>query len=124
MKISLFFLPLFSFSVPIPSFIIPLTLPSPPPLQVADSSSHSVAVEVGPAVVKVSQGLHHTLSLALHAWRDTLDRCLSWRRSGETGEVGEVLDVATTRCTLIPNYYIICNDTNEDLIIGQVTSFV
>ena len=88
----------------------------------ADGPSLTLAVKMDPAVVKLSQGLHYTVSVALHAWKDMMHRYVSWRRGGGGEMESEAQDlVGTTVPTLLPNYFIVCNDTNKDLIIGQVS---
>ena len=65
-----------------------------------------VTLKCSPAVVRWSQGLLHTTSLALHTWTNE-----------ELGEGGG------ERERTILNHYILCNDTLQDLHFGQV-SFV
>lgn len=71
------------------------------------SSEHTVAVKCSPAVVRVSQGLVHTTTLAAHAWSSGVD---DYTISKETSFT-------------IFNQFILCNDTLEDLHIGQVHQF-
>ena len=66
--------------------------------------------------MKLSQGLTHTLYLTYHLWRDTLDLCL--RGQEVEGGSGTSCDV------VIPEYYVLCNDTNVDLIMGQVNYLI
>ena len=60
--------------------------------------------------VNPSQGLTHTLYLTYYLWRDTLDLCL--RGQEVEGGSGTSCDV------VIPGYYVLCNDTNVDLIMA------
>lgn len=69
------------------------------------SSELTVAVKCSPVVVRVSQGLVHTTTLAAHAWSSSVD------------------DNTTSKETTIFNQFILCNDTLEDLHIGQVHQF-
>lgn len=83
--------------------------------------------------VKMSQGLLHTLFLALHLWRPTLEGVASLvalatggREEGSHEVGGGVVRTEVKRCGdhVILEYYIICNNTDQDLIIGQVCKFV
>ena len=69
------------------------------------SSELTVAVKCSPTVVRVSQGLVHTTTLAAHAWNSSVDDDTT---SKETSSF------------IIFNQFILCNDTLEDLHIGQV----
>ena len=52
----------------------------------------------------------HTISMTFYLWKDTLDSLLAREK-----------EVSKHACAeIIPNYYVICNDTCEDLKIGQV----
>ena len=68
----------------------------------------TVAVKCSPAVVRVSQGLVHTTILAAHAW---------------SSSVGDNITSKETSSFTIFNQFILCNDTLEDLHIGQVHQF-
>ena len=88
-------------------------------------------MKVGPAVLKVSQGLHYTLSLALHAWKQVFTL---WKSAFEPQKLEEessmvmeksrVVEDKNVTATLLPGYFIICNDTNQDLLIGQVRFYL
>ena len=63
-----------------------------------------------PAVVRISQGLVHTATLAGSVWKTThLDENDNDKVKGHPA------------CYLLNNY-ILCNDTVEDLHIGQVST--
>ena len=70
------------------------------------SAPLAVSVRCGPAVVRLSQGLLHTTSLALHCWS----------RQEDEGR--------GSQSPIIPNHYVLCNDTAEELHIGQVCSCI
>ncbi len=74
-----------------------------------DAKSLSVSLAFSPALLRLSQGLVHTSTLAAHVW-------LNSSLAGVTGSGCNQNDPAS----LLLNHYIICNDTMEDLHIRQV----
>lgn len=86
------------------SIIIQTSLDAPP-----DAKSLSVSLAFSPALLRLSQGLVHTSSLAAHVWLN----------SGLAGMTGSGCN-HTDPVSLLLNHYIICNDTMEDLHIRQV----
>ena len=78
-----------------------------------DAKSLSVSLAFSPALLRLSQGLVHTSTLAAHVW-------LNSSLAGVTGSGCNQNDPAS----LLLNHYIICNDTMEDLHIRQVKSYL
>ncbi len=92
-------------------------------------SSLTVTVAVSPAVLKISQGLVHTLSLTLHAWRPTITFMRGIYGAHKLDGVTEIeksrsLESTCVTAVSLPGYFVVCNDTNQDLIIGQVSLFL
>ena len=59
----------------------------------------------------------HTSFTAYHLWKNTLVELSSMR-----GVVKEPLPPSAE--LVIPGHYVICNDTDEDLVIGQVSDLI
>lgn len=72
-------------------------------------------LKCSPVVVRVSQGLLHTTSLAVHTWTMGREREEEEEREGEGERVAK-------RTPVILNHFILCNDTLQDLHFGQVHS--
>ena len=79
------------------------------PRTVAASYDVSASLNCSPAVVRLSQGLLHTTTLAVHAWST----------KGETGREGERESEAEKKAVIL-NHFILCNDTMQDIHFGQV----
>ena len=76
---------------------------------------------VGTAVLKVSQGLNHTISLAILAWKESFaDWKSSMKMKDSNARIVLELEGYGAAAVLLPGYYIICNDTDQDLVLGQV----
>lgn len=89
---------------------------------VTDSKAISLSLNIksSPSVVRISQGLVHTSTLAAHVWLTSFltSQEASPERSGDSQGL-EQCD--TDPVPLLLNHYILCNDTLEDLHIGQVS---
>lgn len=88
-----------------------------------DSKSLSISLTSSPALLRVSQGLVHTSSLAAHVW---LNSGLGTSKQEEHSN-REPEENRSRTCnngvhpgSQLLNYYIICNDTMEVLHIRQV----
>ena len=79
------------------------------PRTVAASYNVSASLNCSPAVVRLSQGLLHTTTCAVHAWST----------KGETGGEGERESGAKEKAVIL-NHFILCNDTMQDIHFGQV----
>lgn len=82
-------------------------------------SSLSIKVKFSPTVVRISQGLVHTSSLAAHVWVNSLR---SWEVTQEDvcGSNKTCDGNAVDAAFLLLNHYILCNDSLDDLQVGQV----
>jgi len=68
------------------------------------------------ANLKVSQGLNHTMSLAILAWKELFNHLNLKVEDRKAG----IINDDKVAAVLLPGYFIFCNDTDQDLILGQV----
>ena len=82
-------------------------------------ASLSINLKSSPSVLRISQGFVHTSILAAQVWLNSLSS-----RNANQDDCNDIQGPGV--CTLDPvslllNHYILCNDTLEDLHIGQVS---
>ena len=70
------------------------------------SMLYDVSLKCSPAVLRISQGLLHTISLSVHT--STMER------------EGEGEGASVEKPVVILNHFILCNNTFQDLHFGQV----
>ena len=73
-------------------------------------SGLSVSLSCGPSVLRLSQSLVHTTSMAVNLWRE--------REEGKKWEGSTSLAAAD----LLMGHYVLCNDTLDDIHFGQVAT--
>ena len=72
-----------------------------------------MSLSCGPSVLRLSQSLVHTTSMAINLWRE---------KSGVEREGGERTTSSTAAATLLTGHYVLCNDTLDDIHFGQVAT--
>ena len=75
-------------------------------------SSLSASLSCGPSVIRLSQSLVHTTSMAVNLWRE--------KEEGEREGRGQTASSADA--DLLMGHYILCNDTLDDIHFGQVAT--
>ncbi len=78
-------------------------------------SGLSVSLNCFPSVLRVSQSLVHTTSMAVSSWREREKDEVKEREEG-----GKVTSSAAA--DLLTGHYVLCNDTLDDIHFGQVAT--